>query len=146
MSESIIDPLSDGNANGSSLGSSLGLNSTGGDKEQHVVTGVPSPGLSAPAHRKRNAQKGGNVNDTEPTQRGRGLFTEGRSRRESGAVFYNLYTQHDISRVCFTSLARRPPEHENSYTVGHVCFIDRYLGFQQLTIDQTLSIRCRNQS
>jgi len=49
MSESIIDPLSDGNANGSSLGSSLGLNSTGGDKEQQVVTGVPSPGLSAPA-------------------------------------------------------------------------------------------------
>ena len=49
MSDSIIDPLSDGNANGSSGGSSLGLNSTGGDKEQQVVTGVPSPGLSAPA-------------------------------------------------------------------------------------------------
>ena len=44
MSESIIDPLSDGNANGSSRGSSLGLNSTGGDKEQQVVTCVPSPG------------------------------------------------------------------------------------------------------
>ena len=49
MSDPIIDPLSDGNANGSSGGSSLGLNSTGGDKEQQVVTGVPPPGLSAPA-------------------------------------------------------------------------------------------------
>ena len=31
------------------LNGSLGLNSTGGDKEQQVVTGVPPPGLSAPA-------------------------------------------------------------------------------------------------
>ena len=93
------------------------------------------------SHRKRNAQKGGNVNDTEPTQRGRGLFTEGRSRRESGAIFYNLYTQQKTPRVkerSFTSLARLFPEYEDPYIVGHVCFIDRYLGFQQLTIDQTL--------
>ena len=90
------------------------------------------------------------VNDTEPTQRGRGLFTEGRSRRESGAVFYNLYTQQKTPRVkerSFTSLARLFPEYEDPYIVGHVCFIDRYLGFQQLTIDQTLLImRCRNHS
>ena len=49
MPDSIIDPLSDGNANGSSRGSSLGLNSTGDNQEQQVVTGVPPPGLSAPA-------------------------------------------------------------------------------------------------
>ena len=30
------------------------------------------------------------VNDTEPTQRGRGLFTEGSSRREIGAVSTTL--------------------------------------------------------
>ena len=81
------------------------------------------------------------MNDTEPTQRGRGLFTEGRSRRESGAVFYNLYTQQKTPRVkerSFTSLARLFPEYEDPYIVGQVCFIDRYLGFQQLTIDQTL--------
>ena len=89
------------------------------------------------------------VNDTEPTQRGRGLFTEGRSRREIGAVFYNRYTQQKTPRVkerSFTSLARLFPEYEDPYIVGHVCFIDRYLGFQQLTIDQTLSIRCRIQA
>ena len=33
------------------------------------------------------------------------------------------------------------PELENPYTVGHVCFIDRYLGFQHSAIDQALSIR-----
>ena len=68
------------------------------------------------------------MNDTEPTQRGRGLFTEGRSRRESGAVFYNLYTQQKTPRVkerSFTSLARLFPEYEDPYTAGHVCFIDK---------------------
>jgi len=91
------------------------------------------------------------VNDTEPTQTGRGLFTEGRSRRESGAVFYNLYTLQKTPRVTDRTGASRA-SHDCSlstrilYTVGHVCFIDRYLGFQQLTIDQTLSIRCRIQS
>ena len=49
MPDSIIDPLSDGNANGSSRGSSLGLNSTGDNQEQQVVTGVPPPGQPATA-------------------------------------------------------------------------------------------------
>ena len=43
----MIDALSDGNANGS-LGS-LGLNSTGDNQEQQVVTGVPPPGQPATA-------------------------------------------------------------------------------------------------
>ena len=48
MPDSIINPHSDGNANGSSRGSSLGLNSTG-DKVQQVVTGVPPPDQPATA-------------------------------------------------------------------------------------------------
>jgi len=69
------------------------------------------------------------VNDTEPAQRG-GVIYRGEIASGLSLCPLSSYTQHDTSRVCVSSLARRFPEHENPYTVGHVCFIDRYLGFQ----------------
>jgi len=50
------------------------------------------------------------ANDTESTQRGARFIYRGEIGVVSTAF---IYTQHDTSRVCFTSLARRFPEHEN---------------------------------
>ena len=61
---------------------------------------------------------------TPNPQRGGGLFTEGRSRRETGADSSDLYTQQKTPRVTersFTSLARLFPEYEGPCTAGHVC-------------------------
>ena len=52
------------------------------------------------------------MNDIEPTQRGRGLFTEGSSRREIGVVSTTfIYTENDTSRVCIDKT-------DESYDVG----------------------------
>jgi len=66
------------------------------------------------------------VNDTELIQRGEGLFTEGRWRKQSIAEILALNThikRHPSVESC--GEVPRSAEQKNSHYVGHVCFIDR---------------------
>ena len=59
---------------------------------------------------------------TPNPHRGGEVYLQRGDRAERVALFfYNLYTQQKTPRVKERSF----PEHENPYTVGHVCFIDR---------------------
>jgi len=62
----------------------------------------------------------------------RGTFHDGASRSPSAP------RSGSECRASFPGLARLFPEQENPCTTGHVCFIDMYLGFQQLPIEHTL--------
>ena len=65
------------------------------------------------------------MNDTELIQRGEGLFTQGRWRKQSTAEILTLNThikRHPNVESC--GEAPRSVEQENSHYVGHVCFID----------------------
>ena len=76
---------------------------------------------------------GGAVNDTVITQRGEGLFTEGRWRKQSIAEVLALYThikRHPSVGSC--GEAKRSVEQENSHHVGHVCFIDKLPGLSTI--------------
>jgi len=83
-----------------------------------------------------------------------GLFTEGRSRKQTAAevpIIPVLSNQHSYQTTSectasFPRLDRFPPEQENSYTAGHVCFIDRHLSFKLSKIELELElIRHRSQ-
>ena len=74
----------------------------------------------------RDAGRG--VNGTVLTQRGKGLFTEGRWRKQSIAEILALNThikRHPGVESC--GEAPRCVEQKNSHYVGHVCFIGRLL-------------------
>ena len=65
------------------------------------------------------------MNDTELIQRGEGLFTQGRWRKQSTAEILTLNThikRHPNVESC--GEAPRSVEQENSHYVGHVCFIE----------------------
>jgi len=73
------------------------------------------------------------VNDTELIQRGEGLFTEGRWRKQSIAEIPALNThikRHPSVESC--GEAPRSVEQEDSHYVGHVCFIDRLPGLSTI--------------
>jgi len=67
--------------------------------------------------------------------RGQG-FTEGTSHKRAGADFpvFNTHIRTSERRTGFPSPTQLPPEHGSACAVGHVCFISRSLGFQQLSI------------
>ena len=64
------------------------------------------------------------VNDTEPAQRG-GVIYRGEIASGLSLCSLSSYTQHDTSRVCVSSLARRFPEHENPYGPIDHCVLCR---------------------
>jgi len=73
------------------------------------------------------------VNDTGLIQRGEGLFTEGRWRKQSIAEVLALIThikRHPSVGSC--GEAPRSVEQDNSHYVGHVCFIDRLPGLSTI--------------
>ena len=81
------------------------------------------------------------MNDTELIQRREGLFTEGRWSKRPIAEILALNTHiKRHPRVEFRGeTSPRSIEQEDSYYVGHVCFIDRLTGLsRKLTIDQAL--------
>ena len=81
-------------------------------------------------HRRRT----GHLNDTELIQRGEGLFTEGRRRKQSIAEIPALNThikRHPSVEPC--GEAPRSVEQEDPHCVGHVCFIDNLVTASQLS-------------
>ena len=74
------------------------------------------------------------MNDTGLIQRGVGLFTEGRWRKQSTAeiLALNTHTKRLPSAKPLEETPRQSIEQENSHYAGHVCFIDRLSGLSTI--------------